>query len=75
MNNSVVKKNINELKFKYKNEHKNYEYNKCEITLRKDFNQVYVCVYEIWGGELSNYTQPFNKLNIDYKEVFYIYKF
>lgn len=30
-------------------------------------------VYEKWGGELSNHTQPFVKLGVGYEEVFYTY--
>ena len=28
-------------------------------------------VYEKWGGKLNEYTKPFVKLNVEYKEVFY----
>ena len=30
-------------------------------------------VYEKWGGKLDDYTQPFVKLGVCYKEVFYTY--
>ena len=31
-------------------------------------------VYEKWGGKLDSYSQPFVKLGVDYKEVFYTYE-
>lgn len=31
-------------------------------------------VYEKWGGKLDSYTQPFVKLGVEYKEVFYTFK-
>ena len=30
-------------------------------------------IYEMWGGKLDEYTQPFVKFGVEYQEVFYIF--
>lgn len=68
MNDKIVIKNINEMTPKYKNEHPKYEYNKYEITKRKDFSQVYVCIYEIMPGKAA-FPKHYHSYNT---ECFYI---
>lgn len=68
MNSKIVKQNIKSLNYKYKNNHKNYEYNKSEITPRKNFDQAYVCVYEVMPLK-STYPKHYHTCNT---ECFYI---
>ena len=47
MNDKIVLKNLYDIKPKHKQEHDGYDYNKYEVTERKDFDQAYICFYEI----------------------------
>ena len=47
MNDKIVLKNLHDIKPKHKQEHDGYDYNKYEVTERKDFDQAYICFYEI----------------------------
>ncbi len=47
MNSKIVKLNENEIMKTHKNEHDEYEYYKREITKRNEFNQCYICIYDI----------------------------
>lgn len=67
MNDKIVIKNLADLKPKYKNEQE-FEYNKYEITQRNDFNQAYICFYEIMPGK-SAYPKHYHSYNT---ECFYI---
>lgn len=67
MNNKIVINNLNDIKPKYKNEHE-YEFNKYEVTKRKDFSQAYICFYEIMPGK-SAYPKHYHSYNT---ECFYI---
>lgn len=67
MNDKIVIKNLNNIDSKYKNEH-GYEFNKYEVTQRKDFSQAYVCFYEIMPGKAA-YPKHYHSYNT---ECFYI---
>lgn len=67
MNDKIVIKNLNNIDSKYKNEH-GYEFNKYEVTPRKDFSQAYVCFYEIMPGKAA-YPKHYHSYNT---ECFYI---
>ncbi|MCH5166701.1 MAG: cupin domain-containing protein [Erysipelotrichales bacterium] len=67
MNDKIVVKNINNIKAKYKKEH-GYEFNKYEVTERKDFSQTYICFYEIMPGHAA-YPKHYHSYNT---ECFYI---
>ncbi len=68
MNNKIVIKNINEMNKKYKNDYEGYEYNKYEVTERKDFSQIYVSFYEIMPGKAA-FPKHYHSYNT---ECFYI---
>ena len=68
MNDKIVIKNMNDISKKYKNEHEGYEYNKYEVTKRKDFSQAYVCFYEIMPGKAA-FPKHYHSYNT---ECFYI---
>lgn len=70
MNEKIVVKNIDDIKAKYKNEFDGYEFNKYEVTQRKDFDQAYVCFYEIMPGKAA-YPKHYHSYNT---ECFYIIK-
>ncbi len=70
MNDKIVIKNIESINPKYKNEFEGYEYNKYEITQRKDFSQAYICFYEIMPGKAS-FPKHYHSYNT---EAFYIIK-
>ena len=61
MNDKIVIKNLNNIDSKYKNEH-GYEFNKYEVTQRKDFSQAYVCFYEIMPGKAA-YPKHYHSYN------------
>ena len=67
MNDKIVIINLINIDSKYKNEH-GYEFNKYEVTQRKDFSQAYVCFYEIMPGKAA-YPKHYHSYNT---ECFYI---
>lgn len=50
MDDKIIVKNLDDMDPKYKKT-LGYEYNKYEVTQRKDFSQAYVCFYEIMPGK------------------------
>lgn len=68
MNKKIVVTNINEMLPKFKDEHDGYQYNKYEVTKRKDFSQAYVCFYEIMPG-IAAFPKHYHSYNT---ECFYI---
>ncbi len=70
MNDKIVIKNLDNIKPKFKNEHEGYAYNKYEVTERKDFDQAYVCFYEIMPNS-SAFPRHYHSYNT---ECFYIIK-
>ena len=67
MNDKIVIINLINIDSNYKNVH-GYEFNKYEVTQRKDFSQAYVCFYEIMPGKAA-YPKHYHSYNT---ECFYI---
>lgn len=70
MNDKIVLKNLIDMKPKHKQDHAGYDYNKYEITERKDFDQAYICFYEIMPSS-SAFPKHYHSYNT---ECFYIIK-
>ncbi len=70
MNDKIVLKNFNDMKPKHKQDHDGYDYNKYEVTERKDFDQAYICFYEIMPKS-SAFPKHYHSYNT---ECFYIIK-
>ncbi len=68
MNNKIVLTNKEKLKGKRKTGLDKYDYTKYEVTKREDFNQCYVCFYELEPSK-SAYPKHYHKYNT---ECFYI---
>ncbi len=68
MNEKIVNTNIETISPKYKNEHEGYEYKKYEVTKRSEFNQAYICFYEIMPGKAA-FPKHYHSYNT---ECFYI---
>lgn len=67
MNSKIVVKNLETMEPKHKKAY-GYEFNKYEVTQRKDFSQAYVCFYEIMPGHAA-YPKHYHSYNT---ECFYI---
>lgn len=70
MNDKIVLKNLTDMKPKHKQDHEGYDYNKYEVTERKDFDQAYICFYEIMPLS-SAFPKHYHSYNT---ECFYIIK-
>lgn len=70
MNDKIVIRNLDDIQPKYKSEFSGYEYNKYEVTQRKDFSQAYVSFYEIMPGKAA-FPKHYHSYNT---ECFYIIK-
>mgnify|MGYP001066417617 CR=1 FL=1 len=68
MNEKIINASIENITPKYKNEHEGYEYKKYEVTKRNEFNQAYICFYEIMPGKAS-FPKHYHSYNT---ECFYI---
>lgn len=68
MNQKIINTSIENISPKYKNEHDGYEYKKYEVTKRSEFNQAYICFYEIMPGKAS-FPKHYHSYNT---ECFYI---
>lgn len=70
MNEKIVLKNLTDIKPKHKHDHDGYDYNKYEVTERADFDQAYICFYEIMPKS-SSFPKHYHSYNT---ECFYIIK-
>lgn len=70
MNEKIVIKNLQDMTPKHKHDHECYDYNKYEVTRRCDFDQAYVCFYEVMPLS-STFPKHYHSYNT---ECFYIIK-
>lgn len=70
MNDKIILKNLQDMTPKHKQDHDGYDYNKYEVTERKDFDQAYICFYEIMPLS-SAFPKHYHSYNT---ECFYIIK-
>lgn len=70
MNEKIVIKNLQDMTPKHKHDHGCYDYNKYEVTKRSDFDQAYVCFYEVMPLS-STFPKHYHSYNT---ECFYIIK-
>lgn len=70
MNEKIVIKNLEDMTPKHKHDHECYDYNKYEVTKRCDFDQAYVCFYEVMPLS-STFPKHYHSYNT---ECFYIIK-